>query len=323
MDLSQDFAPDDFGRCMLCPRGCGTDRRAGERGLCGMGDAMVVARSALHFWEEPVLSGSRGSGTIFFSGCPLRCCYCQNAVIAEGLAGKAVQPLDVAAMALDLQGQGALNVNLVTPTHFAPLVRRSIALARERGLSIPVVWNTSGYETVESVRGNRGVVDVYLTDFKYASPQLARRYSRAEDYPQVALTALDAMVEEAGRPAFDEVDGDARMVGGVIVRHLLLPGQLADSMAAVSLLHERYGDSVVLSLMNQYTPVLAQRAQDGDVRAQAQLEQCPELGSAASGEDYERLLDYADSLGIEDYFWQDGPAAQESFIPAFDLTGVA
>ena len=314
---------DEFGCCMLCPRRCGVDRGAGQLGLCGMGDTMVVARSALHFWEEPVLSGSRGSGTIFFSGCPLRCCYCQNAVIAEGLAGKAVQPSQVASMALDLQGRGALNVNLVTPTHFAPLVRRSISVARERGLSLPVVWNTSGYETVESVRANRGTVDVYLTDFKYASPQLARRYSRAADYPRVALAALDAMVAEAGTPAFDEVDGAPRMVGGVIVRHLLLPGQLSDSMAAVSLLHERYGDSVALSLMNQYTPVLAQCAQAGDERARVQLEACPELARRASDEDYERLLDYADDLGVEDYFWQDGPAAEESFIPDFDLTGVA
>lgn len=283
---------------------------------------MTVARAALHFWEEPVLSGARGSGTVFFGGCPLRCLYCQNAVIAQGEAGKAVSTRDVAAMALDLQAQGALNLNLVTPTHFAPLVRRAVAIARDGGLSLPVVWNTSGYETVSAIRGNRGTVDVYLTDFKYASAKLAQRYSSTPDYREVALAALDAMVEEAGEPAFDEVDGAPRMTGGVIVRHLLLPGALEDSEAVVSLLHERYGSAVLVSLMNQYTPVLADRAASGDASAQAQMSRFPELAQRVSDEDYERLLDFADGLGMEDYFWQDGEAAQESFIPAFDLTGV-
>ena len=283
---------------------------------------MTVARAALHFWEEPVLSGARGSGTVFFGGCPLGCLYCQNASIAQGEAGAAASPEAVAAMALDLQAQGALNLNLVTPTHFAPLVRRAVAIARDGGLSLPVVWNTSGYETVSAIRDNRGIVDVYLTDFKYASAALAQRYSAAPDYREVALAALDAMVEEAGKPAFDEVDGAPRMTGGVIVRHLLLPGALDDSKDVVRLLHERYDDTVLVSLMNQYTPVLAARADAGDVFAKRQLARYPELGRRVSGDDYERLLDFADGLGMEDYFWQDGEAAQESFIPDFDLTGV-
>lgn len=308
--------------CDLCPRLCGADRAAGERGACGADDRLVVARAALHFWEEPPISGARGSGTVFFAYCPLRCVYCQNAVIAAGEAGEAVSVERLGAMCLELQEQGALNVNFVTPTHYAPEARAAVAWARARGLALPVVWNTSGYETVEAVRANAGTVDAYLTDFKYADAGLARRYSQAPDYPDVALAALEAMVDEAGAPAFDEVDDEPRLTGGVVVRHLMLPGALEDSKRVVRLVHERFGDAVLLSLMNQYTPVLADAADAGDERAAAALGRCPELARRVPDEEYERLLDYADSLGVEDYFWQQGGAAEESFIPPFDLTGV-
>ena len=308
--------------CDLCPRSCGADRAAGERGACGADGRLVVARAALHFWEEPPVSGARGSGTVFFAHCPLRCAYCQNAVIAAGEAGEAVSVERLGAMCLELQEQGALNVNFVTPTHYAPEARAAVAWARARGLALPVVWNTSGYETVAAVRANAGVVDAYLTDFKYADAALARRYSQAPDYPAAALAALEAMVEEAGVPAFDEVDGAPRLTGGVIVRHLMLPGALEDSKRVVRLVHERFGDAVLLSLMNQYTPVLADAAAAGDARAAAALRRCPELAGRVSDEEYERLLDYADELGVEDYFWQQGGAAEDSFIPPFDLTGV-
>lgn len=308
--------------CDLCPRLCGADRAAGERGACGADDRLVVARAALHFWEEPPISGARGSGTVFFAYCPLRCVYCQNAVIAAGEAGEAVSVERLGAMCLELQEQGALNVNFVTPTHYALEARAAVAWARARGLALPVVWNTSGYETVEAVRANAGTVDAYLTDFKYADAGLARRYSQAPDYPDVALAALEAMVDEAGAPAFDEVDDEPRLTGGVVVRHLMLPGALEDSKRVVRLVHERFGDAVLLSLMNQYTPVLADAADAGDERAAAALGRCPELARRVPDEEYERLLDYADSLGVEDYFWQQGGAAEESFIPPFDLTGV-
>ena len=189
-------------------------------------------------------------------------------------------------------------------------------------MALPVVWNTSGYETVEAVRENAGTVDVYLTDFKYADGALARRYSRAADYPEVALAALEAMAEEAGEPRFDEYRGQERMTGGVIVRHLMLPGALENSMAVVRLLHERFGAAVRLSLMNQYTPVLAQKAREGSRRAQTALAACPELANHVPDEDYECLLDYADEIGVEDYFWQEGGAAEESFIPTWDYEGV-
>ena len=282
----------------------------------------MVARAALHRWEEPPISGGRGSGTVFFSECPLHCVYCQNAVIAAGKAGKAVSVARLADMMMDLQGQGALNVNLVTPTHYAPQARAAVRIARSRGMHLPVVWNTSGYETVRAIRDNVGTVDVYLTDFKYADAELARRYSHAPDYPRVALAALEAMVEQTGEASFDEVDGAPRLTRGVVVRHLMLPGALEDSKRVVRTVWERFGDSVMLSLMNQYTPVLAHAAREGDPWSQAQLKRFPELASRVSDDDYERLLDYADSLGIDDYFWQQGGAAEESFIPAFDLTGV-
>lgn len=308
--------------CDLCPRACGANRAAGERGTCGADDSHVVARAALHFWEEPPISGERGSGTVFFAHCPLKCCYCQNAVIAAGEAGRAVSVERLAEMCLELQAQGALNVNFVTPTHYAPQARAAVGIARERGLVLPVVWNTSGYETVVAVRANADAVDAYLTDFKYADAALAARYSHAPDYPEVALAALDEMVRSAGPVAFDEVDGEPRLVGGTVVRHLMLPDALEDSKRVVRLVHERYGADVRLSLMNQYTPVLADAAALGDERARAALRRCPELARRVPDGDYERLLDYADELGVEDYFWQEGGAAEESFIPPFDLTGV-
>ena len=300
--------------CDWCPRKCGANRAAGQRGVCGAADSLRIARAALHFWEEPPISGTSGSGTVFFSYCPLRCCYCQNKSIALGDAGADVSLERLADILLEQQDRGALNVNMVTPTHYGPIIAQAVRMARSRGLSLPVVWNTAGYENVSSLAALEHVVDVYLTDFKYASPGPAQDYSNAGDYPQVALAALDEMVRQAGAPQFDQVKGQVRLVRGVVVRHLLLPGHLDDSMQVVKLLHERYGKSVLVSLMNQYTPVLA--------ATDAALAKHPNLGQAPSSEDYELLLDYADALGMEDYFWQDGQASRESFIPAFDLQGV-
>lgn len=225
-------------------------------------------------------------------------------------------------MCLDLQGQGALNVNMVTPTHYAPHVREAVCLARSRGLSVPLVWNTSGYETVEAIELNRRTVDVYLTDFKYADALLGQRYSNAPDYPKRALAALDAMVAAVGEPRYDIFNGQERMVAGVVVRHLLLPGHLDDSKSVVRLVQERYGASVRLSLMNQYTPVLATAAREGDTRAACELDRHPELAQCVSETEYEELLDFADDLGVEDYFWQEGGACSESFIPAFGVDAV-
>ena len=273
--------------CDWCPRRCGANRAAGEKGFCG---------------------------AVFFSGCPLRCCFCQNAVIAADQVGKEISPGRLEEIFFELRDQGALNINLVTPTHYAPLVASVALHARAQGFDLPFVWNTSGYETVEALHAIAPVADVFLADFKYADSELARTFSRAVDYPAVALDALDAMVEITGEPQFDEYHGQFRMTRGVVVRHLLLPGHVLESYAAVELLHKRYGEKVLLSLMNQYTPVL-------DVSSAA-ARKYPELLRAPSSEEYEQLLDFADSLGIEDYFWQEGGAIDESFIPAFDFTGV-
>lgn len=308
--------------CELCPRACRANRRAGQTGLCGADDSLRVARAALHFWEEPPISGNAGSGTIFFSHCTLRCSYCQNAEIAAGEAGRAVSVEQLSRMMLRLQGQGALNINLVTPTHYVPQIHAALDTARDQGLTLPLIWNTSGYETVSAIRGNHGYADVYLTDFKYARAESARAYSHAADYLEVALAALDAMLEEVGQPVFDVFDGQERLRRGVVMRHLLLPGGLDESKEVLRLLWQRYGTGMLYSIMNQYTPWVCTRAEGGSESAQAFLEQYPAFASIVSGKDYEELLDYADELGIPEYFWQDGPAAEESFIPAFDLTGV-
>ena len=308
--------------CELCPRRCGADRAAGERGVCGAAGEVLVARAALHFWEEPPISGEDGSGTIFFSGCPLRCVYCQNASIALGEAARAITVERLAVIMGELERAGALNINCVTPTHFAPQIREAVALAREQGVVLPVLWNTGGYETVEAVRDNVGFVDAYLTDFKYADAELAARYSHAADYPEVALAALEAMVGATGAPRYDGFRGQERLISGVVVRHLMLPGALENSKAVVRLLHERFGADIRLSLMNQYTPVITRATEAGDARAAAALVASPELGRAVPDSEYEELLDFADALGVEDYFWQEGGAAEESFIPAFDFTGV-
>ena len=298
--------------CNLCPRNCGARRSSGQRGVCGADERMLLARAALHYWEEPPLSGERGSGALFFTHCPLHCVYCQNKDISDGNTGKPVSVERLAEICLELEAQGALNINCVTPTHYSTGIAEAIALARDRGLELPVVWNTSGYERADVIRWLSDTVDVYLDDFKYFSSDRAKRYSHAEDYPAVALYALDAMLEATGPARFDIVDGKPRLTRGIVVRHLMLPQALDDSKEALKMLFGRYGNDVLYSIMNQYTPVMGNE----------DLERFPELAARVPEEDYERLLDYADSLGMEDYFWQEGPAALESFIPSWDCSGV-
>lgn len=297
--------------CTLCPRMCKAERDRGKRGLCGAADEVLVARAALHFWEEPPLSGTSGSGAIFFSYCPLRCVYCQNAAIASGNAGKAVSVERLAQICLELQEAGAMNVNFVTPTHYSLKIREAVMRARENGLAIPVLWNTSGYERREAIEALEDTVDVYLTDFKYSDAGLAMRYSKAPDYPEVALDAIGAMLDAVGLPVFDEYNGQVRLVRGVVVRHLVLPGSLDNSKRALEMLYDRYGDSVLYSIMNQYTPMMPKSA----------LSRFPELADRVSDSEYEELLVFADELGMDDYFWQEGTAALESFIPEWDGTG--
>lgn len=300
----------DYEPCGLCPRRCGARRLSGARGACGMSAELTVARSALHLWEEPPISGEAGSGAIFFSGCPLRCVFCQNHEISSGGFGLPVSAARLAEMMLELQGQGALNVNLVTPSHFTPHVVEAVRMARAAGLAVPVVCNTSGYETVETVRALAEVVDVWLTDFKYSSPALAGRLSGAPDYPEVAAAALAEMlaaVRAAGGPAAGE---DGRMLRGVIVRHLVLPGEVEDSCAVLDRVWALAGNDADLSVMNQYTPNERCRRAGGP------------LSRGVSEEEYELVLCHADDLGFERIWWQEGGTVSESFVPAFDATGV-
>ena len=292
--------------CMLCPRNCGVDRTGGRRGVCGAGEHVKAARAALHFWEEPCISGDRGSGTVFFSYCGLQCVYCQNRAISRGKAGKEISAERLAEIFLELEHEGDHNINLVTPTHYIPQIAAAVEQAKKQGLLLPIVYNTSGYEKAESIALLRGVIDIYLTDFKYMDEGLSGRYSGAPDYAKWAKKALKEMVEQAGEAVFD---GDGMMQKGVIVRHLLLPGCLSDSKNVVRYLFETYGNRIFYSLMNQYTPVSGNDAY-------------PELRRRVTDEEYEALIDFAVDLGVENGFMQQGGTAEESFIPPFDNEGI-
>ena len=297
-----------YDNCMLCPRTCGAQRSKGKTGICGVTETLKVARAALHFWEEPCISGTKGSGAVFFSGCALHCVFCQNESIAQGTAGKEITPERLVEIFLELQEQGANNINLVTPTHFVPQIIAALDQARKKGLNLPIVYNTSGYEKVETLRRLNGYVDVYLPDFKYLDPEHAKKYSGAEDYPEVAKRALAEMVRQTGNPVFNDA---GIMTKGVIVRHLLLPGCLRDARRIVKYLYETYGDQIYMSLMNQYTPLDT-----------LNREKYPELAKKVTKKAYDVLVDYAINLGVEQAFIQEGETAKESFIPDFSYEGV-
>lgn len=293
--------------CTICPRNCNVNRADGQAGVCGVtGNGIYAARAALHMWEEPCISGDTGSGAVFFSGCPLRCIYCQNYNIAHAEEGKKITIERLADIFLELQSKKAANINLVTPTHYSPEIIQAVKIARRQGLVLPIVYNCSGYEKVETLQTLEGTVDIYLTDFKYMEAGIAGRYSGAGDYPEVAKAALKEMVRQQGKPVFDE---QGMMKQGVIVRHLLLPNHLKNAKAVVQYVHETYGTQVYLSLMNQYTPL-------------PQVADIPELNRKVTKREYERLIDFAIAMGVENGFVQEGQTAKESFIPVFDYEGL-
>lgn len=296
-------------KCDLCPRKCLVDRKKGEKGICGQTENLKVARAALHFWEEPCISGDAGSGAVFFSGCPLHCVFCQNENIANGTVGKEISVERLAEIFLELQEKGANNINLVTPGHFVPQITKALDLAKQEGLKLPIVYNTSSYETVETIKRLEGYVDIYLPDFKYMSPGLSKKYSHAPDYAEVAKAAIAEMVRQTGKAVFVNGDEDNLILRGTIVRHLTLPCCMEDSMQILKYLHETYGDMIYISIMNQFTPL-------------SNLEKYPELNRRITDEEYETLVDYAIEIGIENGFIQEGNTAEESFIPAFDCEGV-
>lgn len=295
--------------CEICPRTCKVNRQNGQTGVCKVTSQLKVARAALHFWEETCISGTKGSGTVFFSGCSMHCVFCQNEAISQGDSGKEISKERLAEIFLELQEKGANNINLVTPGQYVPDIVWAVERARNEGLKLPIVYNTSSYEKVDTLKLLEGIVDVYLPDFKYYSKELAAKYSNAPDYPEIAKTAIAEMVRQQPQPVFYEKDGQELMKNGVIVRQLLLPGQLQDAKNIIKYLHETYGNQIYISLMNQFTPL-------------PHVEKYPELNKKVSKRSYEKYIDYAIEIGVENGFIQEGDAAEESFIPKFDGEGV-
>lgn len=335
--------------CMLCPRECGVNRKKGEMGVCGQTAAIKAARAALHMWEEPCISGQNGSGTVFFSGCNLGCVFCQNHNIATGKAGIEISIERLAEIFLELQEKGANNINLVTAGHFVPQVVEALKQAKQQGLFLPVVYNTSSYEKVETLRLLDGYVDIYLPDLKYVDSTISNRYSHAADYFTYASAAIAEMVQQVGEPEFvfertagkegssaefladekkkiseqqnnmifdaaeyqerSEAGESLLMRKGVIVRHLVMPGCVEDSKRVISYLLKTYGNQIFISIMNQYTPL-------------PQCREYPELSRRVTEAEYDAVVDYAIELGIENGFIQEGDVAEESFIPEFDGEGI-
>ena len=311
---------DYFANCTLCPRKCGIDRHI-RRGFCGAGAALKAARAGLHYYEEPFISGDRGSAAIFFSGCNLRCIYCQNHEISGNDAfGIEITPERLSEIFIEQQAGGAHNINLVTGTPYIPLIAKALGEVKESQLKIPVIWNGSGYEDVEALKMLEGLVDIWLPDFKTLSPELGVRYMNAADYPANAVKALDWMVNAAKEAEFAPKEGEAApedgdlsecglMKKGVCVRHLVIPGQINDSKNVLKYLYETYGNKIWISLMSQYTPMRNDFS-------------FPELNRKLSWDEYDEVLDYAIDLGIEQCMIQEDDVADSSFIPAFDGTGI-
>ena len=295
-----------YENCLLCPRKCGINRRTGQTGVCGVSSEIKVARAALHYWEEPCISGKRGSGAVFFSGCSLHCVFCQNREISDGKAGKLISKERLSDIFMELADKGANNINLVTPGQYIPDIVWAVNDAKSRGMKLPIIYNTSGYENVTELKLLEGIVDVYLPDFKYMDSTLSARYSRAKDYPSVAKQALSEMVRQQPDVVIDDATGLIQK--GVIVRQLLLPGHVNDAKAVLKYLYDTYHDHVYISMMSQFTPIA--------------LKNYPEINRTVTKREYERLVNYALEIGITNAFIQEGDVAKDSFIPAFDCEGV-
>ena len=295
-----------YENCLLCPRKCGINRRTGQTGVCGVSSEIKVARAALHYWEEPCISGKRGSGAVFFSGCSLHCVFCQNREISDGKAGKVISKERLSDIFIELADKGANNINLVTPGQYIPDIVWAVNDAKSRGMKLPIIYNTSGYENVTELKLLEGIVDVYLPDFKYMDSTLSARYSWAKDYPSVAKQALSEMVRQQPEVVIDDATGLIQK--GVIVRQLLLPGHVNDAKAVLKYLYDTYHDHVYISMMSQFTPIA--------------LKDYPEINRTVTRREYERLVDYALEIGITNAFIQEGDVAKDSFIPAFDCEGV-
>ena len=292
--------------CTICPRNCKVNRLEGQKGYCKVTNELVIARAALHYWEEPCISGEEGSGAIFFSGCNMGCVFCQNKNIANGSVGKTITIDRLVEIFFELKEKGANNINLVTASHYVIQVIEAIKIAKSKGFDLPFVYNCSGYEKVSTLKLLEGYIDIYLPDFKYYSDDIAMRYSKAKNYFEYASKAIDEMVRQVKDAKFD---CDGMMKRGIIVRHLQLPTHIEDSKQIIKYLYERYGDQIYISIMNQFTPL-------------NHLEKYPELNRVLMQAEYDELVDYAIDIGVENGFIQEGETTSESFIPEFDYTGV-
>lgn len=294
-------------KCELCPRRCGVDRSV-SAGYCKMGERIVAARAMLHYWEEPCISGERGSGAVFFSGCVLGCVYCQNYDISARGRGIEITEERLSEIFLELQAQGAHNINLVNPTHFVPQIKRAVSAARERGLSVPIVYNSGGYERVETLQTLEGLIDVYLPDVKYFSDDLAARLSNAPNYFDTVMSAVAEMVRQTGKPVMDRT---GILQSGTIVRHLVLPDCYKDSVEVIRRVGERFGDSVLFSLMSQYTPL-------GRVLTDPAFSR---YNRRITTFEYKKALDAVYAAGLEGYM-QEKSSAKEEYTPDFNYEGV-
>ena len=295
-----------YADCTLCPRRCHADRAGGGTGFCKMTSDLKAAKAYLHMWEEPCITGEHGSGTVFFSGCNMKCIFCQNSELSLNGYGKILTTDELAVSFLKLQEKKASNINLVTGVCFIPHIINAVIKARDLGLTILVLYNSSGYESVDSLKMLRGCIDIYMPDMKYISSESASEYSSCSDYPETAKKAIAEMFAQTGPAVIGE---DGLMKKGVLVRHMVLPGCVPESKKILRYLHDTYGNDIYISIMNQYTPMLS--VADHSL-----------LSRKVTAEEYERVLDFAEKIGIEKGFTQSGEAALESFVPHWDFEGI-
>lgn len=293
--------------CRLCPRNCQINRLDNLKGYCNADNSLKISRAALHFWEEPCISGTKGSGTIFFSNCSLKCVFCQNHLISQDSVGKDISLHRLGDIFLELQEQGAHNINLVTPTHYVYHILEALDYAKQNGLKIPILYNSSGYEKVETIQLLKGYIDVYLPDIKYFDNKYSIRYSNAPDYFKYASASINEMLKQVGTCKFNE---NGIIQKGIVVRHMMLPGLLFDSKKIIDFIYNSFGDSVYLSLMNQYTPL-------------NKASNYTEINKPLNSKHYEALIDYALSIGIKNGFIQENGTSSDSYVPDFkSFTGV-
>ena len=295
-----------LNKCQLCIRNCKVNRNKQIKGVCNSTNTVKIARAALHFWEEPCISGENGSGTVFFSNCNLKCVFCQNHEISSEGAGKEISIERLAEIFIELQDKGANNINLVTPTHFVPQILEALKIAKINGLSLPVIYNTNSIDTVDTLKALNGNIDVYLPDFKYFEDKYSLKYSKIKGYSKNAIEVIEEMVKQVGIPKFNE---NGIIEKGVIVRHLLLPGLLFDSKKIVDTVYNKFGDDVYISLMNQYTPMFNAKLY-------------PEINRNINEKTYDSIINYALSIGVKNGFIQDLGTNSKEFVPDFNNEGV-